>query len=47
MPEGITVDAEEDALIGIVLSAQMATSEEEDEGEASEDAEVPVVGEEE
>ena len=47
MPEGITVDAEEDALIGIVLSAQMATSEEEEEGEASEDAEVPVVGEEE
>lgn len=47
MPEGITVDAEEDALIGIVLSAQMATSEEEEEGVASEDAEVPVVGEEE
>lgn len=47
MPEGITVDAEEDALVGIVLSAQMATSEEEEEGEASEDAEVPVVGEEE
>ncbi len=47
MPEGITVDAEEDALIGIVLSAQMATSEEEEEGVASKDAEVPVVGEEE
>lgn len=45
MPEGITVDAEEDALIGIVLSAQMATSEEEEEGVASEDGEVPVVGE--
>jgi len=45
MPEGITVDAEEDALIGIVLSAQMATSEEEEEGVASKDAEVPVVGE--
>lgn len=46
LPEGIEVEAEEDLLLGVVLSAQMAEEAEEEET-AEESAEPKVIGEEE